>query len=74
MANNFDSEIEKQAFEFCVNWLSWNIAYTEFRENKHLQQRITVKFVNGWKKAADDSMLDLFEALGKKYQLPGVEE
>ena len=68
--NNFDTEIEKLAYEFCVNWLNWNIAFTTYRENSRLQGRATARLVNAHKEAADAAMLDLFACIGKKYELP----
>ncbi len=70
MPTNFDTEIEKLAYEFCVNWLNWNVAFTEYRDNSWLQQRVTAALVNAHKEAADGAMLDLFKLVGDKYNLP----
>lgn len=72
--SNFDTEIEKKAYEFMVNWLHWNIAFTEYYERKYLRGPITAQFVNNHKKFADDAMLDMFETLQQKYGAPGEED
>lgn len=68
--SSFDTEIEKLAYEFMINWLQFDIARADYLERK-IRTRTMLQVVEAHQAAGAHAMLDLFQKLQNKYGVPG---
>jgi len=68
--SSFDTEIEKLAYEFMINWLRFDIARHEWLE-RPIKTYEGKERVERHQAAGADAMLDLFQKLQNKYGVPG---
>lgn len=68
--SSFDTEIEKLAYEFMINWLQYDIARHDFFE-RNVRTAAQKRLVEQHQAAGANAMLDLFQKLQNKYGVPG---
>jgi len=69
LRKSFDTEGEKLAYEFMINWLQFDIVRNEFLERK-VRTSGGLRLVQQHQEAGAEAMLDLFKHLREKYGEP----